>query len=91
MVTGYIQEMIFMDFKIGAMIPTIKTMLSMDTLDMISVKMDTMTLKISMAIAMTMDMALNTLLQVSYLGMDTTIYIIAKPKIIMALNMECKT
>ena len=37
MVTGYIQEMIFMDFKIGVMIPTIKTILLMDTLDMISV------------------------------------------------------
>ena len=35
--TGYIQEMIFMDFKIGVMIPTIKTTLLMDTLDMISV------------------------------------------------------
>ena len=53
--------------------------------------MDTMTLKISMAIAMTMVMALNTLLQVSYLGMDTTIYTMDTPRIIMALNMECKT
>ena len=52
--------------------------------------MGTMTLKISMAIAMIMVMALNTLLQVSYLGMDTTIYTIDKPRIIMALNMECK-
>ena len=53
--------------------------------------MDTMTLKISMAIAMIMVMALNTLLQVSYLGMDTTIYTMDTPRIIMALNMECKT
>ena len=89
MIMVYILEIICMDCKIGVMKTSIKTMLLiLDTSDMISVTMITMALMISMAIAMTT--AFNTLLQVSYRGMDTTIHTMGTFRTIMALNMECK-